>query len=234
VGVLAKQRAALGGSVDLAITVGVDGLAAAGEEVPRGDVADGAVEAAGVVMLDEAGDDGAGLHQTRRRRCTDCVALWGLVVALDRAVGLRVVSGARIWLMPVTRMKSLNSRAMNWGPLPRMMRATVPGWSSRPRWTTHTTSRSVIDSPMSPCTTTRLQPSRWGEASEPDPRGSDAAGADHDDHDEQATLGRVGPRALRAQGQRRPAALPRVKVPLAALRSNLNDGRHLRPVPPRA
>jgi hypothetical protein len=43
----------LAGSLELSVAGGVDGVPAADEDVVGGDVADGAVEAAGVVVVDE-------------------------------------------------------------------------------------------------------------------------------------------------------------------------------------
>jgi hypothetical protein len=49
-----------------ASALGPDRLAAAGEEVGRRDVADRAVQANGVVVLDESGDEGASLFGRAR------------------------------------------------------------------------------------------------------------------------------------------------------------------------
>src|SRR6185436_4990243 len=46
--------------------------------------------------------------------------------------------------MPVRRMNSLKSRAMNCGPLSEMMRGCSSGYFSRARWRMHSTSASVI------------------------------------------------------------------------------------------
>jgi len=53
----------LAGGLEPAIPLGVDLLGAAGEEVSWGDVADRAVEPDIVVVLDEAGDQRAGVVQ---------------------------------------------------------------------------------------------------------------------------------------------------------------------------
>lgn len=46
--------------------------------------------------------------------------------------------------MPVMRMDSLKSRAMNCGPLSVMMRGVRPGYNSRARWMMVSTSLSSI------------------------------------------------------------------------------------------
>src|SRR5947209_6702348 len=76
---------------ELAVTLCPDGLLAPGEEVVRGDVADGAVQADAVVVLDEPSDYRPCLGQGGRRSRTDGVALDGLMVTLELAVRLRVV-----------------------------------------------------------------------------------------------------------------------------------------------
>jgi hypothetical protein len=56
-----REAAAFAGSVELGIPRRPDGRSASREEVGGGDVTDGAVQADGVVVLDEAGDQGASL-----------------------------------------------------------------------------------------------------------------------------------------------------------------------------
>lgn len=73
------SRAAL----ELVVARIVDCLLTAFRVVVGSDVADGAVEATGVVVLDEAGDEAAGLLQGGGRGQADYVALDRLVVALD-------------------------------------------------------------------------------------------------------------------------------------------------------
>ena len=55
------------------------------DAVVRGNVVDGAVQAGVVVVVDEAGDDLAGLFEGGRRVEADGAALDGLVVTLNRA-----------------------------------------------------------------------------------------------------------------------------------------------------
>src|SRR5678815_1120164 len=76
---------------ELAIARGTDLVAATGEEVGRGDVADRAVQADRVVVLDELGDECARLVEGARGTRSDRVGLDGLVVALQLPVRLRVV-----------------------------------------------------------------------------------------------------------------------------------------------
>ena len=65
--------------------------ACARQEGQRGDVADGAVQADAVVVVDEARDDALRFLQGRRLGRTHRVALERLVPALDLAVRLRIV-----------------------------------------------------------------------------------------------------------------------------------------------
>src|SRR5215208_16201 len=85
------HAAGLAGGLELGVALGPDRLGAAGEGVGRGDVPDGAVETDGVVVLDPAADEGAGLVEGVGLAGSDRVGLDGLVPALDLAVGLRVV-----------------------------------------------------------------------------------------------------------------------------------------------
>ena len=64
---------------------------AAVELVLGRDVADGAVQADGVVVGDVIGHDAAGVVERQRHLDADAIALEGLVPAFDLAVGLRVV-----------------------------------------------------------------------------------------------------------------------------------------------
>src|SRR5689334_20603788 len=85
------EATSVAGGLELAVAVGPDGLLTAGQEITRGDVADGAMKADAVVVLDETCDNGVGFVQGSGRGRADRVALDGLVVPLQLAVGLRVV-----------------------------------------------------------------------------------------------------------------------------------------------
>ena len=61
VGRLPYESAAFTSLFEFAIPLGVDGVAASGENVVRGDVADSAVQADGVVMEDEAAHNAIGI-----------------------------------------------------------------------------------------------------------------------------------------------------------------------------
>jgi hypothetical protein len=54
---LAGESSAFAGGFEFAVACGVDGGLSSGEDVVRGDVAEGAVKAFGVVMGDELGHD---------------------------------------------------------------------------------------------------------------------------------------------------------------------------------
>src|SRR5215211_2400658 len=81
----------LSSGLELGVTGGPDRGRPAGEDVGRGHVADRAVQADGVVVVDPAGDEGAGVVESGGLTGADRVGLDGLVPALDLAVGLRVV-----------------------------------------------------------------------------------------------------------------------------------------------
>ena len=81
--------AAFAGLGQFAIACGEDLLVAAVELVLGRDVADGAVQADGVVMGDVIGDDAAGVVERQRHLDADAIALEGFVPAFDLAVGLR-------------------------------------------------------------------------------------------------------------------------------------------------
>src|SRR6476661_256827 len=84
-------------SLELEVPLSPDRGSPAVEEIVRGDVADGAVQAHVVVVMDEAGDGGAGLLEVSRGGGPQSIALQRLVPTLDLAVGLRVVGrGAHV------------------------------------------------------------------------------------------------------------------------------------------
>ena len=70
-GKFSALTAELSSGLEFAAALGEDDGLTAGELVAGGDVADGAVEAAGVVVLDEAGGDAAGLVDGGRCRGTE-------------------------------------------------------------------------------------------------------------------------------------------------------------------
>lgn len=72
---------------------GEDGLVFAEKFVLGSDVADGGVQAHGVVVLDEPGDEAAGLFEVERGAGADAVGFERFVPAFDLAVGLGVVGG---------------------------------------------------------------------------------------------------------------------------------------------
>ena len=72
---------------------GEDGLVFAEKFVLGSDVADGGVQAHGVVVFDEPGDEAAGLIEVERGAWADAVGFERFVPAFDLAVGLGVVGG---------------------------------------------------------------------------------------------------------------------------------------------
>ena len=58
---MASESSSFAGGFELAVAFGVDGVLAAGEEIVGGDVAEGAVEADGVVVGDEPAHDAVGV-----------------------------------------------------------------------------------------------------------------------------------------------------------------------------
>ncbi len=66
-------------------------LGPACELVLGSDVADGAVQANGVVTLDVIADDAAGIFQGQRRLAANAIALEGAVEAFDFAIALGIV-----------------------------------------------------------------------------------------------------------------------------------------------
>lgn len=87
-------RAEPAGRREPAVALRVDGSLLVGENFAGRDGADGAVEPPGVVVRDEAGDDAAGLVETRWPRDAEGVTLQCLVPAFDFAVGLRKIAGS--------------------------------------------------------------------------------------------------------------------------------------------
>ena len=100
----------LSGQFEFGIARSKDGRFFAGEFVRRGDVADGAVQTDGVVVLHPLGDDASGVFQAQRGLGSDAVGFDGAVVAFEFAVGLRVIrAGAHVGAGPV-RGSSSGSR----------------------------------------------------------------------------------------------------------------------------
>jgi len=73
------------------VTGGEDGLVFAEKFVVGSDVADGRVQAHGVVVLDEPGDEAAGLIDIERGAGADAVGFERFVPAFDLTLGLGVV-----------------------------------------------------------------------------------------------------------------------------------------------
>ena len=88
---LPHALAAFAGLGELAVACGMDGGIVAEQAVVGGDVADGAVQADMVVMVDEIGDDAARLVEGERHLNADAIALEGFVPTFDLAVGLGIV-----------------------------------------------------------------------------------------------------------------------------------------------
>lgn len=137
---------------ELAIPLAEDHLGQTVEFVRGCDVPDRAMQPHVVVMLDVRGDTPAGLLETGRGEGPNAFGLEAFVPAFQLAVGLRVIGLVRTCVIPVSRMKSLKSRAMNCGLLSLMMRGFWPGCFSRARCTMVSTSRSVMVSRISQCT----------------------------------------------------------------------------------
>ena len=79
------------GGFEFAVALGVDGGLAAGEVVGGGDVAEGAVQAFGVVMRDESSHDAVGVGLRERGLLANGVVFEGAVPAFDLAVALGIV-----------------------------------------------------------------------------------------------------------------------------------------------
>src|SRR5262245_24277151 len=91
VGSSTSRSAGLTGRSELGVARRPDSGGTAGEDVGGCHVADRAVQADRVVVLDPAGNEGAGVVEGLGLAGSDRVALDGLVPALDLAVRLRVV-----------------------------------------------------------------------------------------------------------------------------------------------
>lgn len=87
----AELAPGLSGGLQLEISSCEDPLVSALKPVSWWDVADRAVEAVLVVVIDESCDDVAPIVEAQRCSWPDALALQGPVVALDLAVGLGVV-----------------------------------------------------------------------------------------------------------------------------------------------
>jgi len=89
-GGLALELALLAGGFEFAVPRGEDFRLAPGHFVGRGDIADGAVQAPGVVVFDISGHDLAGVFQRERAAGPDALALEAFVPAFNLAVALRI------------------------------------------------------------------------------------------------------------------------------------------------
>jgi hypothetical protein len=90
----ASPGARLASVSQFAIALVEDLLLSSGEHVCGRDVADGAVESSGVVMLDEVANDAASFFERQGNAGADAFALERLVPSFDLAVGLRIVRGS--------------------------------------------------------------------------------------------------------------------------------------------
>ncbi len=92
---LAFSFAVFSGLVKFLIAGGEDGFVAASKFVGRGDVADGGVQAHGVVVGNKVGHQTAGVVEAKRGAGTQAVAFERAVPAFDFAVALGIIgSGA--------------------------------------------------------------------------------------------------------------------------------------------
>jgi hypothetical protein len=109
---------------------GEDGLFFAVKFVVGGDVADGGVQAHGVVVLDEAGDEAAGLLEVERGAGADAVVFEGFVPAFDLAVGLGTFLHFReiFFIRPLPRL----SRVISHSPFRIPPKAGKPSPPSAP------------------------------------------------------------------------------------------------------
>src|SRR4051812_45375487 len=90
-GLLSLKFTSFAGGFELLIAGLENGGVAAGEAVGGGDVAQRAVEAGGVIMIDELPDDALGVFEGQRSFGTDGLLLEGAMEALQLAVALRIV-----------------------------------------------------------------------------------------------------------------------------------------------
>ncbi len=88
---MAFEFTSLAGCFQLLIASGKDGGVAAGEAVGRGDIAQGAVQARGIIMVDELADDALGVVDGERGFGADGLLFEGAVKAFEFAVALRVM-----------------------------------------------------------------------------------------------------------------------------------------------
>ena len=88
---LPDEFTAFAGLGQLAIAGLENRLSPAIEHVLGSDVADGAVQANGVVAFDIIGDHAAGIFQRQRRLAADAIALEGTMEAFDLAIALGIV-----------------------------------------------------------------------------------------------------------------------------------------------
>ena len=84
---------ALASAFELLVALALNDVLAPGEDVGRRHVAEGAVQAHRIVVLDEPGDDPLGFLAGARGGRPHAVGFEGTVVALELAVGLRIKGG---------------------------------------------------------------------------------------------------------------------------------------------
>ena len=84
---------ALAGGFEFFVAGGVDFILPAGEAVCRGDVADGAMQALGIVVVDEVAGDAVGVFKGQRGFGTDGLLFERLVEAFEFSFGLGMMRG---------------------------------------------------------------------------------------------------------------------------------------------
>ena len=88
---LAGDSTALAGGFEFFVAGGVDFILPAGEAVCRGDVADGGMQALGIVVVDEVAGDALGVFKGQRGFGTDGLLFERFMEAFEFSVGLGIV-----------------------------------------------------------------------------------------------------------------------------------------------
>ena len=88
-GLLSLEFAGFASGFEFLVAGLEDGGVAAGQAIGRGNVAQGAVEAGGVIMIDELADDALGVLKGERGFGPDGVLFEGAMEALQLAIALR-------------------------------------------------------------------------------------------------------------------------------------------------
>ena len=89
------QATSLAGGLEVFVAGGVDFILPAGEAVCRGDVTDGAIQALGIVVVDEVAGDAVGVFKGQRGFGTDGLLFERLVEAFEFSVGLGILGTGR-------------------------------------------------------------------------------------------------------------------------------------------